>query len=67
MPILYNLFNSIYALSAMLEVVLPNKIREIGKIFNLSNFEFAKIEDKNKLDNFKLNISDFSILFPRFK
>ena len=65
MIILYNLFNSIYTIGAMLEIVMPTKMKNIAKIFNLDSFNFDNIKDFNKLDNKEISIIDFKILFPR--
>ncbi len=65
MPILFNLFNSIYAMSAMLDIVIPNKIKNISQLFNIKEFEFSKISNFNKLDNTHINTKEFKIIFPR--
>ena len=65
MPILFNLFNSIYAMSAMLDIVIPNKIKKVSQSFNIKNFEFSQICNFNKLDNKKINAKEFKIIFPR--
>lgn len=65
MPILYNLFNSIYAMSAMLEVVIPNKILKVAQIFGIQSFDFKEIINKDKHNKISLKITKLEIIFPR--
>lgn len=63
--ILNILLNGIYAVLAMLDVVMPNYINEFKKILNINEFNFEQILDFNKFNNIKIN--ENFIIFPRIK
>ena len=65
MIILYNLFNSIYTISTMLEIIMPNKVKYIANIFGIKSFNFDQINNFDKLNNQILRINKSEILFPR--
>lgn len=63
--ILNILLNVIYAVFAMLEIVMPNHSNEIRKLINIDDLSFEKINDFHKFDQIEVN--ENKIIFPRKK
>lgn len=49
--ILVRLLNGIYAFACYLQILLPNKIKEVAKVLKINNFTFSEIQNFNKFDN----------------
>lgn len=61
--ILNILLNGIYAVTAMLEPVMPNYAKKIKNVLNISTLSFEEIKKMEKFDQIFVNKSD--IIFPR--
>lgn len=62
--VLNTLLNGIYAVVSMLEVIMPESMKELSKTINVGNLSFGSIMDFHKFDNISINIHN--ILFKRF-
>ncbi|WP_029513371.1 methionine--tRNA ligase [Mycoplasmopsis primatum] len=63
--ILIRLLNGIYAVSCSLQIVMPNKMKEVARALNISGFEFKEIKNLLKFNNLK--VSEKFILYNRIK
>lgn len=63
--ILNILLNVIYAIFAMLEVVMPQAAQEVRKLLNIDHLSFDHILDFHKFDAIK--VGENKIIFPRKK
>lgn len=63
--ILNILLNAIYAIIAMLEVVMPSHCAQFKELINVDNLSFDNILDFHKFDLIK--VSENKIIFPRKK
>ncbi|RIV17003.1 methionine--tRNA ligase [Mycoplasmopsis gallopavonis] len=63
--ILVRLLNGIYAVSTYLQVVLPQKIRDVEKALNVNSFSLDFIDNFAKFDN--INQADSFMFFERIK
>ncbi len=63
--VLNTLLNGIYAVIAMMEVIMPNNSKKLLKTLNLNQLDFSEISNFKKFD--KLKINEYNIIFSRLK
>jgi methionyl-tRNA synthetase len=57
--------NGIYAVLAMMEVIMPNNSKKLLKTLNIQELTFKEITNFEKFD--KLKINEYTIIFSRLK
>ncbi len=63
--VLNTLLNGIYAVLAMMEVIMPNNSKKLLKTLNIQELTFKEITNFEKFD--KLKINEYTIIFSRLK